>query len=362
MTNEYTVLYRKYRPENFKEILGQDHIVKTLGGAINLGDISHAYLFAGSRGTGKTSIARILAKEIKCTNNDLYEIDAASNRGIDDIRELRNSVNVLPFDSPYKVYIIDEVHMLTKEAFNALLKTLEEPPKHVIFILATTEMEKLPDTIISRCQTFNFKKPSQKILKDFVIDVAEKEGFNFKSASADLIALLGDGSFRDTLGILQKVISSSKNSNLKNEQDNTVSIEEVEMITGTPKRKLVNDFILAIAEKNLDIGLKAVDDAVENNVEMKLYIKLILYKVRAILLMRFSKDIKEHIQSGFSEEDFKFIEELAKEKDSNISSRTIKEILDTGDMIGKAYIQQLPLEMVLVKLISDSLKYPELQN
>jgi len=124
----------------------------------------------------------------------------------------------------------------------------------------------------------------------------------------------------------------------------------------------VNDFILAIAEKNLDIGLKAVDDAVENNVEMKLYIKLILYKVRAILLMRFSKDIKEHIQSGFSEEDFKFIEELAKEKDSNISSRTIKEILDTGDMIGKAYIQQLPLEMVLVKLISDSLKYPELQN
>ena len=149
-TTEHTVLYRKYRPSNFKEVLGQDHIVKTLGGAINLGNISHAYLFAGTRGTGKTSIARIFANEIKTTENDLYEIDAASNRGIDDIRELRDSVNVLPFESPYKVYIIDEVHMLTKEAFNALLKTLEEPPKHVIFILATTEIEKLPDTIFSR--------------------------------------------------------------------------------------------------------------------------------------------------------------------------------------------------------------------
>lgn len=351
MVNEYTVLYRKYRPENFREVLGQDHIVKILDGAINLGNISHAYLFAGTRGTGKTSIARILAKEIKCTGNDLYEIDAASNRGIDDIRELRNSVNVLPFDSPYKVYIIDEVHMLTKEAFNALLKTLEEPPKYVIFILATTEIEKLPDTIVSRCQTFNFKKPSQKILKDFVIDVAGKEGFKIEPSAANLIALLGEGSFRDTLGILQKATGSSKVSNLKSEQNNLVSMEEVETISGTPKGVLVNNFILAIAEKNLEIGLKAVDNAVENNVEIKLFVKLILYKLRAVLLMRFSKDIKEHIRGEFSEEDFKFIEELAEEKDINISSRTIKEMLDVSDMVGKAYIQQLPLEMVLVKLV-----------
>ncbi|OGD68871.1 DNA polymerase III, subunit gamma and tau, partial [Candidatus Campbellbacteria bacterium RIFCSPHIGHO2_12_FULL_35_10] len=291
-TTEHTVLYRKYRPSNFKEVLGQDHIVKTLGGAINLGNISHAYLFAGTRGTGKTSIARIFANEIKTTENDLYEIDAASNRGIDDIRELRDSVNVLPFESPYKVYIIDEVHMLTKEAFNALLKTLEEPPKHVIFILATTEIEKLPDTIVSRCQTFQFKKPSQKVLKDLVMDVAKKEGFKLEPASADLIAVLGDGSFRDTHGILQKVISSSA--------DKNISTEEVEMVTGAPKGKLVNNFISAIAEKDLEKGLKAIDTAVESNIDMKVFLKLILRKLRAILLVRFSKDMTKEIETEFS--------------------------------------------------------------
>jgi DNA polymerase III subunit gamma/tau len=131
-------LYRKYRPKSFKDVLGQEHITDALSNAIKLGNISHAYLFTGTRGTGKTSVARIFASEIGTSANDLYEIDAASNRGIDDIRELRESVNSMPFDSTYKVYIIDEVHMLTKEAFNALLKTLEEPPRHVIFILATT--------------------------------------------------------------------------------------------------------------------------------------------------------------------------------------------------------------------------------
>lgn len=344
MTKEHTVLYRKYRPANFKQVLGQDHIVKTLGGAINLGNISHAYLFAGTRGTGKTSIARIFANEIKTTENDIYEIDAASNRGIDDIRELRDSVNILPFESQYKVYIIDEVHMLTKEAFNALLKTLEEPPKHVIFILATTEIEKLPDTIVSRCQTFQFKKPSQKVLKDLVLDVAKKEGFILEPASADLIATLGDGSFRDTLGIVQKVISSSA--------DKKISIAEVEMVTGAPKGKIVNDFISAIAEKNIEIGLKAIEDAVENNVDMKVFTKLILNKLRAILLIRFSKDMAKQIEGELSEEDFKFVQELADNKEANISSETIKEMLEVGEKVGKAYIHQLPLELVLVNLTS----------
>ncbi len=344
MTNEHTVLYRKYRPSNFKEVLGQDHLVKALGGAINLGNISHAYLFAGTRGTGKTSIARIFANEIKTTENDIYEIDAASNRGIDDIRELRDSVNILPFESQYKVYIIDEVHMLTKEAFNALLKTLEEPPKHVIFILATTEIEKLPDTIVSRCQTFQFKKPSQKILKDLVLDVAKKEGFILEPASADLIATLGDGSFRDTLGIVQKVISSSA--------DKKISIAEVEMVTGAPKGKIVNDFISAIAEKNIEIGLKAIEDAVENNVDMKVFTKLILNKLRAILLVRFSKDMAKQIEGELSEEDFKFVQELADNKEANISSETIKEMLEVGEKVGKAFIKQLPLELALMKLTS----------
>jgi len=342
---EQTVLYRKYRPNNFKEVLGQDHIVKALSGAINLGNISHAYLFAGTRGTGKTSIARILANEIGTTNNDLYEIDAASNRGIDDIRELRNSVSVLPFESEYKVYIIDEVHMLTKEAFNALLKTLEEPPKHVVFVLATTEIEKLPDTIVSRCQSFTFKKPSHNVLKEMVLNVAKKEGFKIEPASADLIAVLGDGSFRDTHGILQKIISSSA--------DKKISVEEIEEITGAPKGDLVNNFISAIAEKETERGLKAIEKAVEGNVDMKIFAKLILQKMRAILLLRYAKDLEKQIKEEFSEKDFDFLLDLAKSKDSNISSNTISEILETYNQIGKAYINQLPLELVLVKLIQE---------
>ncbi|MFA5841932.1 MAG: AAA family ATPase, partial [Candidatus Paceibacterota bacterium] len=168
--------YRKYRPDTFGKVLGQDHIVSVLKSAVESGSTVHAYLFAGSRGTGKTSVARILSRELGTSENDLYEIDAASNRGIDDVRALKEAVQALPFESRYKVYIVDEVHMLTKEAFNALLKTLEEPPKHVVFILATTELGKLPETIISRCQVFNFRKPSEQVLKDLVLDIAQAEG------------------------------------------------------------------------------------------------------------------------------------------------------------------------------------------
>src|SRR5258708_5612725 len=207
-------LYRKYRPKSFNEVLGQDHIVSVLESSIKERKVSHAYLFVGSRGTGKTSVARIFAKDIGVSENDLYEIDAASNRGIEDIRQLRDGVRVLPFDSKYKIYIIDEVHMLSKDAWGALLKTLEEPPQHVIFILATTELQKVPDTIISRCQVFNFRKPSNSILKSTLINVAKKEGYDLDKSGAELLAILGDGSFRDALGVLQKVLnftSGSKN-------------------------------------------------------------------------------------------------------------------------------------------------------
>src|SRR3989344_2044513 len=200
------VFYRKYRPQKFKDVIGQDHVVKVLEGAIKLGNISHAYLFSGSRGKGKTSMARIFSREVGTSPDDLVEMDAASNRGIDDVRGIRESVSTLPFRSKYKVYIIDEVHMLTKDAWNAFLKTLEEPPVHVIFILATTELEKVPETVISRCQSFQFRQPNQATLKDFAQAIAKKEGVSLEKEAAELISLLGDGSFRDTHGILEKVL------------------------------------------------------------------------------------------------------------------------------------------------------------
>jgi DNA polymerase-3 subunit gamma/tau len=337
------VLYRKYRPKGFKDVLGQEHIVDALKGALKQDNIAHAYLFSGSRGTGKTSIARILAKEVKCSPNDLHEIDAASNRGIDDIRELREAVTVLPFESPYKVYIIDEVHMLTKEAFNALLKTLEEPPKHVIFMLATTEIEKLPDTIVSRCQTFTFKKPSQKILKDAVTRTAEAEGFTLEPSAAELIAMLGDGSFRDAQGILQKILFSSG--------DKKVSIEEVEKIAGAPRATLVNNIVSAIAQGELEKGLSAVSKAVEGNIDMKVFLKMILHKVRSVMLLKYAKDMEGVIKEQFGVEDFELLKKLSGEQKSKINSNTLNELLLAYDATGRSYIPQLPLELALIKIL-----------
>lgn len=338
-----TSLYRKYRPQNFDSVLGQDHIIKVLKGALKLGNISHAYLFSGSRGTGKTSVARILAAELGTSANDIYEIDAASNRGIDDMRELRESVRTLPFDSKYKVYIIDEVHMLTKEAFNALLKTLEEPPQHVVFILATTELEKVPDTIVSRCQTFVFKRPTDSILKNFAIEIAEKEGFKLTPAGAELIALLGDGSFRDTHGILQKIFSFSK--------DKKVDVEEIERVAGAPSGTLVNDFIEAIAKGELEKGIMSVRHAGGQNIDMKVYLKLILYKMRAILLIRFAPAIKKEIEENVSDSDMEFLKKMAQDKSGRISSSALTELLTAYQAQKDAFIPELPLELAVVKMI-----------
>jgi DNA polymerase-3 subunit gamma/tau len=199
-------LYRAYRPQTF---------------------IAHAYLFAGGRGTGKTSMARILANALGTDAQDIYEMDAASNRGIDEVRELREGVATLPFASTYKFYIIDEAHALTKDAWGAFLKTLEEPPAHAIFVLATTELDRVPETIKSRCQVFQFKKPSHEVLKKLVLRCCKKRGCKLGARrAAELIALMGDGSFRDTLGILQKVLTIS--------QDEKLTEEEVAKVVGAP--------------------------------------------------------------------------------------------------------------------------------
>ena len=341
-------LYRKYRPKGWDEVLGQAHVVDALAGAIKNKKVAHAYLFSGSRGTGKTSVARILARELGTSDNDIYEIDAASNTGVDNIRELTEGVRTLPFDSAYKVYIIDEVHMLSKAAFNALLKTLEEPPAHVIFILATTELEKVLDTIVSRCQTFVFKRPTDAILKSFALDIAKKEGMKLSSSGAELIALLGDGSFRDTHGIIQKVASVSK--------DKAIDMAEIEAVTGAPSSVLVNAFIDAIASKQIEKGIEAVHKAASQNIDMKLFLKLILHKIRLVLLYRFAPEMKKDIESELSESDASFIKTIAADKSGAISSKTILELLDMQKYQRDAFIAELPLELALIDIIEQEKK------
>lgn len=340
------VLYRKYRPQTFSDIIGQDHIVKVLKGAISLGNISHAYLFSGSRGTGKTSMARILSREIGTSPHDLVEMDAASNRGIDDVREIRESVNTLPFDSKYKVYIIDEVHMLTKDAWNAFLKTLEEPPKHVVFILATTELEKVPETVVSRCQTFSFKQPNQATLKDFALSVAKKEDLSLEPAAAELVALLGDGSFRDTHGILEKVFSSTK--------DKKITRAEIETVTGAPKAELVRWVLEAIVEKDLTKGLKAVTEAGEANLEMKLFIKLILERLRFLFLLRLNAGMDKYISNQISEDDFTLLKNLAAKAGPELTSDVLLRFITAYEDSTRTSIPELALELALADSIRQS--------
>lgn len=222
-------LYRKYRSRSLAEVIGQEHITSTLSNAIKSGRISHAYLFTGPRGTGKTSVARILAHEINKipysdnTQLDIIEIDAASNRRIDDIRELREKVHMTPVNAPYKVYIIDEVHMLTGESFNALLKTLEEPPSHVVFILATTESHKLPATIISRTQRFSFRLVDQAKVIGHLKNIAQKEGVKIADDALKLVADYGGGSFRDSIGLLDQ---------LTNMSDSEITAKDVQQTLG----------------------------------------------------------------------------------------------------------------------------------
>ena len=334
-------LYRKYRPKKFGDVIGQDHIVKVLEAEVKSGDISHAYLFSGTRGTGKTSVARIFASGIGTSPNDIYEIDAASNTSVEDVRALNESVFTLPFESKYKVYILDEVHMLSKSASNALLKTLEEPPTHVVFILATTETHKILETIFSRCEVYAFKKPSQEILKKVAMATAKKEGYGIDEPSAEIIALLGDGSFRDTLGIVQKILAYS--------QSKKISEEEVRLVTGAPAIELVHGVVSAIAEKDLLSGLTVVKKAVSQNIDMSVFLKLILHTTRAVMLVRFGAG--NSVKDDLSEKEFEFVSGLAKTGD-NFSSQTLVELLTAYERTTGAYISQLPLELALVTICS----------
>jgi len=343
-TNDNIALYRKYRPENWSEVIGQDHIVKAISGALEAGKVAHAYLLCGPRGTGKTTIARIIARELGTSVNDVYELDAASNRGIDDVRNIKENVGTMPFDSRYKIYILDEVHMFTKDAWNALLKTIEEPPEHVIFILATTDLPKVPETIISRCQTFIFKKPTESILSQVVTNVAKKEGYTLEVGGAELIALLADGAFRDALSTLQKVISFSK--------DKKISQAEIEAITGAPNEILVNEFINSLHEKDINRGFSAISQANIQNIDMSVYLKMILSKFRFALMLRYAPNTKSYIKSLVKESDLNYLENLIKDKPEYITSNSLSILIDAYQEEKNSVISSLPLEMALIKILN----------
>lgn len=344
MSDSNIALYRKYRPEGFDEVIGQDHIVKVIEGALKAGKVSHAYLLSGPRGTGKTTIARIIAKVLGSSTSDIYEMDAASNRGIDDVRYIRENVSTLPFDSKYKVYILDEVHMFTKDAWNALLKTIEEPPEHVIFILATTELEKIPETIISRCQTFVFKKPTDTILAQVVSNVAKKEGYTIEEGGSELIAILSDGAFRDALGTLQKITSFTSGKKIK--------LSDIEEVTGAPNTTLVNNFLLALAKKDIESGYSVIEQVSSQNIDMDVFIKMILAKLRFALMLRYAPATKKSIEGNISQADMDFVTNLISEKPEYISSTTLSILLEAYQSLKNSVISSLPLELALVKILN----------
>ncbi len=337
-------LYRKYRPQNFEEIRGQGHITSVLEAAVKNKKIAHAYLFAGGRGTGKTSAARILARALGTSEQDIYEMDAASNRGIDEIRQLREGVSTLPFNSTYKFYIIDEAHALTKDAWGALLKTLEEPPEHVIFVLATTELEKVPETIISRCQVFNFKKPSHETLKSLILEVAKQEKAALAPAAAELIALVGVGSFRDTLGILQKVLTISS--------DKKLTEDEVATVVGAPSHTLVNDFLTGLAGKNIEEAIDTFHKAVQAGAEPHIFTLLAIAKIRAILLLRFAPKLAPDIDAQFGEEDSSFLKTLAGKGGEAINASLLAELITALLEMNRSPLPQIPLELALYRVLA----------
>ena len=288
-------LYRKYRPQNFDEIAGQEFVLRAIKNSLRENKLSHAYLFTGPRGVGKTTIARLIAKGVNClsskdvTDNpcgecencreisqgismDMIEIDAASNRGIDEIRELKEKINYQPVKGRKKIYIIDEVHMLTKEAFNALLKTLEEPPAHVIFILATTEIDKIPDTVISRCQRYDFLPIDKKDIKKLLKNVAEKESITIDDASLDLIYRKSEGSARDSFSIFEQVVS-----NFNNEE---IDITKAQKALGVVPDVILEEFLNLVKESNKEKLVEFIDKIWEDGLIIETFLKDFSYYLK----------------------------------------------------------------------------------
>ncbi len=357
------VLYRKYRPKTFSEVIGQTHVIQTIAGAINSGRISHAYLFAGPRGTGKTTVARLLAKAINCETKgsyepcnkcfsclefaegralDLIEIDAASNRGIDEIRELRDNIRFTPARAKYKVYIIDEVHMLTKEAFNALLKTLEEPPAHAIFILATTEIHKVLPTILSRTQRFDFKKLSlTEIIKRLSL-ISKKEKVKAEKGALELIAINADGSMRDAESMLGQVITYAS-------QDGKITLEEVQQVLGIVDINLVMKFIDVLIGKKSADALAFVNKLLSEGHDLVQFTNSLINYFRKLLFVKIDKNLSPLIGEELTKEQLAVVLKQAEKISLENLSKIIQLFIDANREIKYSSLPQIPLELAVIE-------------
>ena len=307
----YQALYRKYRSQNFSQLVGQDVIARTLKQAVEQDKISHAYLFSGPRGTGKTSVAKIFAKAMNCPNQvggepcnncyicqavtegsleDVIEMDAASNNGVDEIRDIRDKSTYAPSIAQYKVYIIDEVHMLSTGAFNALLKTLEEPTPNVVFILATTELHKIPATILSRVQRFEFKSIKTQDIRDHIFQILEKEGIDYETEAVEIIARRAEGGMRDALSILDQALSLT--------QETTLTTAVSEEITGTISLSALDHYVAALAQKDVTAALENLDLIFENGKSMTRFVVDLLQYLRDILILQAGGENTHH-SDGF---------------------------------------------------------------